>query len=134
MWALKKWCVTKVAHCTTGKREDIYIWLRAFLLIEYFSLRIIPRILVADRTMFSICECHCPVLLKVTPRCLWLSTKLIGILSKISCGKILIFLRVIKTALVFSGLNVTSHCLAEFDNNCISWLIILAMSSMCAAE
>ena len=76
--------------------------------------------------MFSICEYHCPVLLKVTPRCLWLSMKSIGILSKISCGKILIFLRVHKTASVFSGLNVTSHCLAQFDNNCISWLIIPA--------
>ena len=82
--------------------------------MEYFSLRIIPKILVPDRTIFSICECHCPVLLKITPRCLWLSTKLIGILSKTSCGKILIFLKVNKTASVFSGLNVTSHCLAQY--------------------
>ena len=125
---------TTEAYSTTGKRKDIHIWLRAFLLMEYSSLHIIPRILVADRTMFSICECHCPVLLKVTPRCLWLSTILIGILSKISCGKILFFLRVNQIASVFSGLNVTSHCLAKFDNNCTSWLIILAMSSMCAAE
>ena len=66
---------TTEAYSTTGKRKDIYIWLRAFLLIEYFSLRIIPRILVADKTMFSICECHCPVLLKITRRYLWLSTK-----------------------------------------------------------
>ena len=84
---------TTDAYSTTGKIKDIYIWLRAFLLIEYIILLIIPRILVADRTMFSICECYCPVLLKVTPRCLWLSTKLIGILSKISCGKILIFFK-----------------------------------------
>ena len=125
---------TTEAYSTAGKRKDIYIWLRAFLLIEYFSLRIIPRTLVAGRTMFPICECHCPVLLKVTPRCLWLSTKLTGILSKKSCRKILIFLRVNKTPLVFSGLNVTSHCLAQFDKSCISWLIIPAMSSMCAAE
>ena len=125
---------TTEAYSTTGKRKDIYSWLRAFLLMEYFSLRIIPKILVTDRTIFSICECHCPVLLKVTPRCLWLSTKLIGILSKTSCGKILIFLRVNRTASVFSGINVTSHCLAQFDNNYISWLIIPAMSSMRAAE
>ena len=84
--------------------------------------------------MFLICECHCPILLKVTPICLWLSTKSIEILSKISCGKILIFLRVNKTVSVFSGLSATSHCLAKFDNNCISWLIIPAMASVCAAE
>ena len=125
---------TTEVYYTTGKRKDIYIWLRAFLLIEYFSLPIIPKILVADMTMFSICECHCPILLKEKPRCLWLSTKLIGILSKISFGKILIFLRVNKTTSVFSGLNVTSHCLAQFDNNCISWFFIPAISSMCAAE
>ena len=77
---------TTEAYSTTGKRKDIYVWLRAFLLMEYFSLRIFPKILVANRTIFSICECHCPVLLKVTPRCLWLSTKLIGILSKTSYG------------------------------------------------
>ena len=53
---------------------------------------------------------------------------------KISWGKRLIFLRVNKTASVFSGLIVTSHCLAQFDNNCITWLIIPAISSMCAAE
>ena len=47
--------------------------------------------------MFSIRECHCPVLLKVTPRCLWLSTKLIGILSKTSCGRKSGFLRVNET-------------------------------------
>ena len=45
---------TTEAYSTTGKRKDIYIWLRAFLLMEYFSLRIIPKILVADRTIFSI--------------------------------------------------------------------------------
>ena len=48
---------TTEAYSTTGKRKDIYISLRAFLLMEYFSLRIIPKILVADRTIFSICEC-----------------------------------------------------------------------------
>ena len=105
-------------------------------LIEYLSLRIIPRILVAEMTMFSICECYCPVLLKVTPRCLWLSTKLIGILSKTSCGRKSSFLRVNKTASYFSGLNVTSHCLAHFVNSCKSWLhvIIPAMSAIGAAE
>ena len=45
---------TTEAYYTTGKGKDIYIWLRAFLLMEYFSLRIIPKILVADRTIFSI--------------------------------------------------------------------------------
>ena len=99
------------AYSKTGKRKNTYIWMRAFLLIEYFSLRMLPRILVEDRTFFSICEGHCPVLLNVTQRCLWISTKLIGILSKRSCGKILIFLSVNKTVSVFSGLNVTSHCL-----------------------
>ena len=49
---------TTEAYSKTGKRKDIYIWLRAFLLREYFILRIIPRILVADRTIFLICECH----------------------------------------------------------------------------
>ena len=43
---------TNEAYSTTCKRKDIYIWLRAFLLIEYFSLRIIPRFLAADRTIF----------------------------------------------------------------------------------
>ena len=41
-------------YSTTGNRNGIYIWLRAFLRMEYFSLRIIPKILVADRTIFSI--------------------------------------------------------------------------------
>ena len=47
---------TTEAYSTTGKRKDIYIWLRAFLLMEYFSLRIIPKILVADWIIFSICD------------------------------------------------------------------------------
>ena len=34
---------TTDVYFTTGKkRKHIYIWLRAFLLIEYFSLRILP--------------------------------------------------------------------------------------------
>ena len=45
---------TTEAYSITGKRKDIYIWLRAFLLIEYFKLHIILKILVADRTIFSI--------------------------------------------------------------------------------
>ena len=44
---------TTEAYSTTGKRKDIYIWLRAFLLKQYFSLRVIPKILVADRTYFQ---------------------------------------------------------------------------------
>ena len=39
-----------------------------------------------------------------------------------------------KTASVVSGLNVTSHCLAQLVSSCRSWLIIPAMSAICAAE
>ena len=56
----------------------------------------------------------------VTPRCLWLSTMLIGILSKTSCGRKSSFLNVNKTASVFSGLNATNHCLAQLVNSCRS--------------
>ena len=73
---------------------------RAFLLIEYLSLRIIAKILLAEFTIFSTCECHCPVLHKVTPRCLRLSTKLIGALSRSSCVRKSSFLR-IKNGLSF---------------------------------
>ena len=43
------------------------------------------------------------------------------------------FLRVNKTASVFSGLKVTNHCIAQFDNSCKSWLIIPDMSGIFAA-
>ena len=78
-WAASFWIFCKVnescsehpshtieAHSRTVKRKNIYIWMRAFPLKEYFSFRMIPRILVEDRTIFSICKGHCPVLLKVT--------------------------------------------------------------------
>ena len=50
------WCLssseypsnTTDAYSTTG---NIYIWLRAFLLINYLSLRIIQKILVAELTV-----------------------------------------------------------------------------------
>ena len=116
------------------KQMGICIWLRAFSVIEYLSLRIIAKIFIAEFTLLWTCECHCPVLLKVTPRCLWHSTKLIGILSKTCCGRKPCFLRVYKTASVFSRLNVTSHCLAKLVNSCRSWLIIPAMSVICAAH
>ena len=91
---------------------------------------VIAKILLAECTIFSTCLCRCTVLLKVTPRCLWLSTKLIGILSKTSCGMTSSFVRVNKTALVFSGLNVKKHRVAQFVNSCKSRFIIPAMSAI----
>ena len=44
--------------------------------------RVIPKLLLAELTMFSTYSCYCPVPLKVTQSDVWLSTKLIGILSK----------------------------------------------------
>ena len=82
-----------------------------------------PRILVAEMAMFSLCECHCPVLLKVTPACVWLSTKLIGILSKKNKSSVL---REYKTDYSFSGLYVKPIC--------PQLQIISAMSAICAAE
>ena len=71
--------------------------MKAVLLIGYKTLHMIPRILAAEMAMFSLCVCHCPVFLKGTPACVWLSTKLIGTLSKTTCDSKSRVLREYKT-------------------------------------
>ena len=78
--------------------------------------------------MFSMCLTHLPLLLRVKPRCLWSVTKLIGIPSKKSCGKLNMRFRVHSIPSIFRGLKFTSHCLAHADRICKSWLIILCKS------
>ena len=84
----------------------------ACVLREYFSLRIMPRILEALATIFSMCLLQLPLLLRVKPRCLCSVAKLIGIPSKKIWGKLKICFKVNRMPSVLRELKFTSHCLA----------------------
>ena len=75
-------------------------------------------------TMFSMCLCHWPLLLRVKPRCLWSEKTVIGIPSRIIWDKLVKCFKVNRMASVFKVLKDMSHCLAQGDRICKSRLII----------
>ena len=65
--------------------------------------------------------CHWPLLLC---KYLWSETNLIGIPSRIIWGKLIKWFKVNRMASVFKALKDMSHCSAQADRICKSWLII----------
>ena len=94
----------------------------------------IPITLAALASMFSICLCQLPVLLNVSPRCLWLFTNCIKVLLNIRFGNCTNCFRVKSIASVLSGLKLTSHCFAQLVSTRRSQLIIPAISNILVAE
>ena len=132
-------CNVQPSHTTheysiIGSKYDKYIWFKATRLNVNLSFRIIPITLDALLIMFSICQCHCLLLLNVRPKCLCSVTNFMGVPSKIMLGKDSINFKVKSITSVFNGLKFINHCAAQLTSMRKSWLIIPSMSLIVAAE
>ena len=132
-------CTVQPAHTTheysiIGSKYDKYIWFKATRLNVNLSFRIIPITLDAFLIMFSIWQCHCPLLLNVRPKCLCSVTNFMGVPSKIMSGRDSINLIVKSITSVFKGLKFINHYAVQFTSMRKSWLIIPSMSLIVAAE
>ena len=90
----------------------------------YFNLRVMPIILEALFTMFSMCLFQRPLLLNVNPRCLWSDTKETGIPSNSIFGRGSYSCRVNNRASDFRGLKFINHYFAQAAKIFKSWLIM----------
>ena len=122
LWAAQP-SQTIEAYSKTGNRYEKYIWFKAFRLNENLSYRMIPRTFAAEVLTLCIWSVHLPSYDSVRPRCLWLSTNYMCVLSNVRTGMWSKFLRVNKIASVLEGLNVTRHCLAHCDKSIRSWFM-----------
>ena len=97
---------TTQEYSMMDSKYERYIWFRATRLNVYLSFLIIPITLEALLRIFSIWLCHCPLLLKVKPKCLCSVTNLIGVPSKIKFGSDSISLRLKKHCFSFKGIKI----------------------------
>ena len=115
----------------------IFRWLavnKATRLNVNLSFGIIPITFDALLIMFSIWQCHCPLLLNVRPKCLCSVTNFMGVPSKNMLGRDSINFKVKGITSVFKGLKFINHCAAQLTSMRKSLLIIPSMSLIVAAK